>query len=163
MAYTIHRGNVPLIDPSGQYLGPASPEDIIFMVADPLLVARNHDFWVSDIACNSIAQTPNYSNIIGDLKDHINWKLFDEAPLVASIREINYQGVCKYFSDSDRNTECLNRKKIRMAEFLVRDSFPMDLVECFVIKSTKWEHWLNSHIKQNNMNIPVYVNRGCFF
>ena len=163
MAYTIHQGNVPLIDPNGQSHAFASSEDIVYIVADPAKVADECSFWFTDIACNSVAQTPQYSNQIENLESHIKWELFDETPRMGKIKQIEYDGACKYFNDSDRSTACLNRKKIRMAEFLVQDTFPIDLIECLVIKSTKWEHWLNQEVQDHGKNIPIYVNSGCFF
>ena len=163
MAYTINQGNVPLIDPTNQNVGYASSEDIVYIVADPQKVANAHPFWFTDIACNSVAQTPNYSNIITNLGSHIDWGLFDDYPRMGTIDEIDYEGVCRWFHDNHRNVKWINRTKIRMAEFLVQDVFPVDLIECFVIKSTKWEHWLTEQIQLNGKNIPIYVKPGCFF
>lgn len=163
MAYTINRGNVLLIGPDETDLGAASMEDIVYIVADPQKVkSSNFDFWFTDIACNS-AQVPQYSKDMDNLEQHVDWSLFDDNPRMAIIPEIDYEGVCKFFADSDRNPAWLNRKKKRMAEFLVKDAFPMDLVECLVIKSTKWEQFLIDRINRSGRSIPVYVNSGCYF
>lgn len=163
MAFTISRGNVPLVDPQGNNLGSASSEDLVYIVADPERVAKTCPYWFSDIACNSVAQTPNYSDDIATLEDHIKWSLFDADDRMGRIPEIGYGGVCKWFLDSPRNVQWINRSKIRMAEFLVRDSFPVDLIECLVIKSTKWEHWLREQIRSVGRDIPIYVKPECFF
>ena len=163
MAYTINQGNVPLVDPTNQNVGFASSEDIVYIVADPIKVAAACPFWFTDIACNSVAQTPNYSNIIQNIEPHIKWSLFDDTPRMGIISEIGYRGVCRWFHDNHSNINWINRTKIRMAEFLVQDVFPVDLIECFVIKSTKWEHWLQQQIQSVGKNIPVYVKSGCFF
>lgn len=40
---------------------------------------------------------PNYCNDRNNLETHINWLLFDEAPINASIPEISYPAATKYF------------------------------------------------------------------
>lgn len=163
MAFTISRNNVPLVDPQGTNLGSADSEDMVYIVADPLKIANYCSFWFSNIACNSVAQTPIFSNDINALESHINWSLFDDNDRMGLIPEIGYTGVCRWFHDNHSKLEWINRTKIRMAEFLVRDSFPVDLIDCFVIKSTKWEHWLRQQVGLAGKSIPIHVKPGCFF
>ena len=163
MAYTISQGNVPLVDPQGENLGSVDSEDMVYIVADPLKVANYCSFWFSDIACNSVAQTPNFSDDITTLESHIKWSLFDDSNRMGHIQELGYAGVCRWFHDNHSKLEWINRTKIRMAEFLIRESFPVDLIDCLVIKSTKWEQWLQQQITFAGRNIPIYVKRGCFF
>ena len=163
MALAINADKVRLVGPASEDLGTASLEDIVYIVADPTKVAAaGSPFWFSDIACNS-AQTPRYCSDITQLESHVDWALFDDFPRMGRIAEIGYDGVCKYSFDSDRKSAYLNRKKKRMAEFMVQNTFSMDLVECLVIKSTKWERFLTDRIALANRNIPVYVKSGCFF
>lgn len=163
MAYTINQGNVSLVGHNDVNYGIASMEDIVYIIADPIKVAASGcSFWFTDIACNS-AQDPQYRNEINSLATHVDWELFDDNPKMGHISEIGYEGVCRYFMDSERKKNWMNRKKKRMAEFMVQNAFSMDLVECLVIKSTKWEQFLVDRIRRSGRNIPVLVKPGCYF
>ena len=163
MSFTISQGNVIFKSPNGGSLGPGSNEHIVFYVCDPLQVHElGLKYWFTDIACNS-GILPEFQNNIALLEEHISWDLFDDNPKMAHIREIGYNGVCSWFHDRDKPEKYQNRKKKRMAEFLVRDYFPIDLVKCIVTKSdrirTEVEHWVDV----NERNIDVLTKPGCFF
>lgn len=163
MALAIDRGGVDFRAPDGSFLQKSNSEDIVFYVCDPNRVRINNlEYWITNIGCNSGIR-PEFSNDIGDLENHVNWKLFDERPRMGSIREIGYDGVCKYTFNRDNPPEHQNRMQERMAEFLVRDNFPIELVECIITKSdnkrTQVEHWASEF----GRNINVFTKRGCFF
>ena len=163
MAYAIHVGKVELIAPDGSVNCKASMNDIAYIVADPLKVAESgHEHYFTNIACNSGIQ-PKYENDIKCLEEHINWSLFDAKPNMAKIPEIGYEGVCKYCSDSELQPAWLNRKKQRMAEFLIKSQFPMYLAECIIIKHDRMKNTVEDWIKSAGLDIPVIVNSSCYF
>lgn len=163
MAYAIHAGNVDLIAPNGSEQGKASINDIAYIIADPLKVAEHKlGHYFTNIACNSGIQ-PKYENDIKCLEEHINWSLFDANPTMAKIPEIGYEGVCKYCSDSELDPEWHNRKKQRMAEFLIKSQFPMSLAECIILKHDKMKNKVEDWIKRAGLDIPVIVNSSCYF
>lgn len=163
MAYTIHAGNVKLTAPNGDDNGIANIDDIAFIVCDPQKISESDlDFLFTNIACNSGIH-PDYGDDLKQLEEHVNWQLFDEAPKTALIDEIGYNGVCKFFNDSERNAACHNRKKQRMAEFLVKDSFPVNLAECIILKHDNHKAKVEKWIEDAGLQIPVFVKRNCYF
>jgi ssDNA thymidine ADP-ribosyltransferase, DarT len=163
MAFAIHRDKVSLTSPNGHALDTARMEDIAFMVCDPQKITEaGLDFWFTNIACNS-GITPSYEKDISLMEQHIAWELFDEDPKMGAITEIDYCGVCKYFQDHERNEAGHNRSKQRMAEFLVKDYFPMDLLECVVLKNSVRQADVENWIASSGCDIPVLIKVGCYF
>ena len=163
MALAIAGGYVKFTSPDGTVLGQSNNDDVVFYVCDPQEVhALNLEYWITDIGCNS-GIPPLFSNDIEDLESHINWKLFDETDRMGRIPEIGYNGVCRWTHNRDEPPHHQNRKKERMAEFLVRDHLPVELIKCIVTKNdnvrTQVEQWVNA----NGRNIDVYTKRGCFY
>ncbi len=162
MAFSIHKGNVPLRDPNGQNLGPANMNDVAFMVVDPDALSKSsRECWFTDQACNS-AITPRYENDMSKLEQHIAWPLFDELPKMAIMPEIGYDGVCQYQQDRDA-PPYQQRSKMRMAEFLVKDHLRMDELSCIVLKSDGHRVEVEDWVNQADLNIPVLVKPGCYF
>ncbi|TCS63685.1 DUF4433 domain-containing protein [Varunaivibrio sulfuroxidans] len=136
MAHTISKENVPLRDPSGTKVGVANMDDVIFMVSHTSHFQNAAlPFWFTDVACNSGAMVPEYKNDFSELQSHVEWSLFDETPTVATIPEISYNGVCRYFFDRDNPPEHSNRSTKRMAEFMVKDQVPLKFIDCIVTKN----------------------------
>ncbi len=164
MSYTIHRGNVPLMDPSGVDLGCANDEDVVFLVSRTESVQRaDLKFCFTNVACNSQAPAPEYENDLSKLSNHIDWSLFDEVPKTATIDEIDYSGVGRYFRDFDSPERYNNRSTKRMAEFMVRDIFPVELLDCIVTKKKSIKSEIESWIRSENLNLSVYQKTGCYF
>lgn len=163
MAYSIHKENVSLIDPAGNNLGAANMDDIAFIICDPQKISDdNLDYWYTNIACNS-GVPPIYKDDIIELESHINWSLFDDTPKMAIVTEIGYEGVCKYCSDSELKPEWHNRKQQRMAEFLIKDKFPMELAECIILKHDTKKLAVQEWIANASLDIPVFIKRDCYF
>jgi hypothetical protein len=163
MAYVISKGSVGLVGPDGEDLGIANMDDLAFVVCDVEKVAKNiPNFWFTNIACNS-GITPSYENDIGKLEQHVAWHLFDDAYRMGHIPEIGYDGACKFCTDSDFNALWANRTKQCMAEFLIKENFPMDLAECVVIKQSSRKSDVESWISNAGLPTPVLVKSGCYF
>lgn len=129
----IHRGGVQVTPPSGGPQTASTQEDRIF------LVAKVSDLYHADLQCcfsNYALNTTVPEPVIVDdyqlLETHIQWDLFDENPVVGSIPEIGYKGSCKYFLNKDTPERYHLRRPIRMAEFLVKTSVPLNLFTCVV-------------------------------
>ena len=163
MAYTIHAGNVRLIDPEGEILGTAQMQDVAYLVVRPAsLFEGGRTCWFTDIACNS-GIPPVYENRPEKLSTHIQWALFDDTPKKAIITEIGYTGVCKWQHDRDEPVEHQMRSKRRMAEFMVKDYLSMDEVLCIILKNDAHLATVQGWINESGANIPVYVKPGCYF
>ena len=164
MAYTIYMGNVELKLATGEAIGTASMDDRIFFVCN---VHQFYDceqtFYFSDLACNSMAPPPSYECDLNALESHIEWSLFDEAPIVGNIQEISYSGVCRYFNNRDVPKSHQNRSRQRMAEFLVKDQFSLGMVDCIVVKSEQIKVEVDVMLNATHWNIPVVVKPGCYF
>ena len=164
MAYTIHKGNVPLVSPSGRRLGQASMNDRVFFVAN---VKRFKDagleVWFSDIACNSMAPMPKFESDLNKLEQHVAWDLFDEDPKRAAIPEIGYNGVKNVFMNMDDPERYQNRSQKRMAEFLVKDAMPLSMFDCIITKSDSIKSEVRGMMKDTGVNLPVYSKPGCYF
>ena len=163
MALAIDRGGVQFTDPNGTFISQSNSDDIVFYVCNPNRVHNeNLEYWITNIGCNS-GIPPKFTNDINDLESHVNWALYDESPRMGHITEIGYNGVCQYTFNRDNPPKHQNRMQERMAEFLVRDHFPIELVECIITKNdivrTQVEHW----VALNGRNIDVLTKRGCFF
>ena len=162
MAYSIHKGNVPLRSPSDQNLGSATMDDIAFMVVDPsVLFQSGRECWFTDQACNS-SITPLYESDPSKLAQHIAWPLFDESPKMAIMSELEYEGVCQYQHDRDV-PPYQQRSKKRMAEFLVKDHLMMDELSCIVLKSDGHRATVEAWVEKAGLSIPVLVKPGCYF
>lgn len=161
MAYTIHIGNVRLVNPFGQDLRIAEMQDLVFLVCDVEKIAdQNLHFWFSDVACNTLSQIPNYNNELNAIDKHVDWTVFDDNPMKAAIPEIGYRGVCRWQHDTDAHP---NRASKRMAEFLVKDFLPLGVIECIVTKREEIKQQLENWLATSDHNIPVYTNNGCYF
>ena len=97
------------------------------------------------------------------LEEHVHWKVFDESPTVASIPEIGYAGVCKYFKDQATQPERMTRSSKRMAEFLVHDAVPLDKILCVVAKTDGMKDTLHAMMTDSAWDIPVYTMSWCFY
>jgi hypothetical protein len=142
-SYTIHQGNVDVISPSGDKMGKSKSADRVFLVAkvDDIFGARLPACF-SNYALNSNAPMPIVESDPKLLEKHVRWNMFDEAPLTAAIPEIGYTGVCRYFQNRASPTQHQVRSPARMAEFLVRDAVPTQLI-CGIITPSEA---LNRHI-----------------
>lgn len=163
MAFSIHKGNVPLRDPQGTDLGPASMEDVAFMVVHPdALFESGRKCWYTDVSCNS-GVPPNYCDDRTALATHVDWALFDETPRMGYINELGYHGVCQYQHDRDEPERYRMRGKKRMAEFMVRDCLQMSEVSCIVLKNQTHLDEVQAWVNASSVEIPVYVKPGCYF
>lgn len=161
--YTIHRGNVDVFNPSGVSISQSKMDERMFFVFDIAKLAQTGmQFCFSDLALNSNAPLPNIANDVGLLEQHVEWSLFDEEPLTAHIPEIGYRGVCRYFQNKDTPIRYQNRRQKRMAEFLVRESVPLQLAECIVVPTSELKAYAEKQLKIHGMAIPVYSKPGCF-
>jgi hypothetical protein len=163
-SFTIYKGNVALRSPDGTYLGVAQQSDRAFLVAKAdKLIGSGLPCYFSNIALNTLSSEIKLGSSEDAIEDIVKWSLFDESPKVAHIPEIGYEGVCSYFHNRDTPVEHQNRRKERMAEFLVRQSVPMDLIECIVVHNTDIEAAVKEMVESSRYDIPVYVKPGCFF
>jgi hypothetical protein len=163
MAYSIHIGNVPLRAPDGVDLGPASMDDVAYMVVEPgVLFESGRACWFTDIACNS-GIPPTYKQRPDELATHVDWPLFDDDPKTGRIPEICYDGVCRWQHDRDMPVQHQMRSKKRMAEFMVRDYLRMDEVSCIILKNTQHAGEVQAWVDRSCTGLPVYVKPGCYF
>lgn len=97
-AYVINIGNVAVMSPEGAPLGNSSWQDRLFFVfkVDDI-VGTDLTWCYSNYALNATVPIPVVVNDISLLETHIDWSLFDEYPITASIPEIGYRGCCKFF------------------------------------------------------------------
>lgn len=162
--YTIYCGNVRLKTFDGGCLGVATQDKRAFFVAraDKALDLPTATFF-SNVALNSHASDIELESDPGKLETVVNWPLFDEEPLVAAIPEIGYSGVCAYFHDRATPVEHQNRKKERMAEFLVRDAVPLSIFECVVVSNSNAATAVGAMLDAHDVELPVLVNRGCYY
>lgn len=163
-AYTIYLGNVSLTAPDGTSLGIANEDDRVFLVARPERVAATGlTYCFSDFALNSLAPMPTLETDISRLEEHVHWDVFDEPPLTAKIPEVGYGGVCKYFKSAATPPPRQTRSQKRMAEFLVRDVVPLDLIDCIIAKTDQVGDKLRQMMHASAWNIPIHVKPGCYF
>ena len=116
--------------------------------------------YVSDNACNSSALV-RFGQGINDLNSLVNWKVFDETPLIAITPEIGYNGACQYFLDRD-NERHSHRKSQRMAEFLVQDKFDFDLLECIIVFNEHSKKTIEQSPDFSKYSIPIYIKSKYF-
>ncbi len=162
--FTIFKGNVPLKSPTGTYLRKACEDDRVFFIAK----VRNFNqsglqYCFSDSALNTVAPMPALEVDLDKLDGHVHWALFDEAPLVAMVPEIGYEGVCKFFASQAAPATRQTRSPKRMAEFLVKDTVPLQFISCIVAKSGAVASKVRAMMSASKWDIPIYVNAGCYF
>lgn len=161
--FTIHKGNVDVIDPGGRKIGRSNSANRAFVVFSiEKLTKSNLYVCFSDLALNTQAPIPTVIDDLCKLPFHIDWSLFDDTPKVASIPEIGYSGVCKWFQNRPTPTNHQLRSTKRMAEFLVRDAVPIRLAECIVVENSTVGAQVEALMKGSTYSIPVYVKPGCF-
>jgi hypothetical protein len=116
----------------------------------------------SNFALNSLASIPEIIVDRNQLETHVNWHLFDENSITASIPEIGYNGVCRFFGDKATPAKYQNRKHQRMAEFLVHDSLSLHQVSCIVTPNSAKKDLIQTQMDASAWDIPVYAKSGCF-
>lgn len=160
--HTIHNGNVNVISPSGACLGKSRKEDRAFVVFGvPELFASGLNCCFSDAALNSQNKGATVSSVKSDLATHVEWKHFDDAPMVAQIPEIGYKGVCQYFGASvEAGRE--QRPQKRMAELLVQASVPMAMAKAIVLPSPASCATAQALALKYNFPGRVINNPNCF-
>jgi len=162
--FTIHKGNVPLVSPTGINLGVASDDDRVFFVLRvEAFNASGLNVCYSDFPLNSLAPLPVLESDLGRLEQHVHWEVFDEVPYGAQIPEIGYNGVCTWFHNMASPASRQTRSQKRMAEFLVRGAVPLNLVDCIVAKTDAMRDTLQTMMNGSCWNIPIYTKRGCYF
>ena len=160
--FAIHKGNVPVTDPNGNIIGNSQVSDRVFIVCKiRKVISKIKDCYYSNYALNSNSLSPEIFNDFSSIEKNISWDVFDDQPFVGDIPEIGYNGVCKYFS-SNTNIKYQARKEKRMAEFLVYDELPWDLVECIILPDHSKVKSIQSLISRHGKTTPVYVKPGCF-
>jgi len=161
--YTIHQGNVRVVSPQGIFLGQSCSEDRVFLVCKTSRVSQEAlQFCYSNAALNSGEGLVELNEDFAELENHVNWDVFDDPPMRGHIPEIGFHGVCQYFMNST-NVRYQNRSKERMAEFLVRGSQPLEMIECIVTKDPVKGAIIQSQLDDYQITIPVFVNSGCYF
>jgi hypothetical protein len=162
--YTIHQGNVPLVSPNGVTLGQAKSDERVFIVFKTEAFRNsNLEYYFSDYALNSMAPLPSIETDLGKLAQHVHWNVFDEAPYVAAIHEIGYQGVCQYFHNMTSPPTRQLRSQKRMAEFLIKTAVPLNLACCLIAKSAAISDKLHEMMAASHWEIPIFVKPGCYF
>ncbi|WP_320199522.1 DarT ssDNA thymidine ADP-ribosyltransferase family protein [Agrobacterium sp. rho-13.3] len=162
--YTIHQGNVPSVAPSGEILGVAKDDDRVFFVFPvDLFRGSGLDYCFSDYALNSQAPLPSIETDLDKLEAHVHWNVFDDTPYIASIPEIGYAGVCRWFQNAATPPTRQLRSQKRMAEFLVKRSVPLNLACCLVAKSSSIGDNVSQMMAASRWNIPIITKRGCYF
>lgn len=162
--YTIMLRNIPLRSPSNEFLGQAQEVDRLFVVyrVDDLQHSIL-DLCFSNYALNSRAPMPVIERNIANLEAHVFWDVFDDHPMTGLIPEVGYNGVCKYFKDSANPIKYQNRSSKRMAEFLIKESVPINLACCIIAKTDEMGQKARTMIDASNVDIPVYVKPRCYF
>lgn len=163
MSFTIYQGNVPFTTPAGIHKGNATMDNRVFFVAN-VENFRDIDltYWFSDIACNSRAPMPQFSNDLEALETHVAWDLFDDGATVAAISEIGYAGVTKWFHNKDTPERYQNRKQKRMAEFLVKGAVPLTMFDCIVAKDDLIKGEVRRMMQNTGVDLKVYSKPGCY-
>lgn len=163
--FTIYRENVHLRAPDGTILGLATQADRSFVVYkastlidDPALVT-----YFSNTSLNNMSIEIEFGSTVAELSNVVRWPLFDESPLGGHIPEIGYAGSCRYFLDRAEPEAHQDRNKRRMAEFLVRESVPLNLAACIVTPSTMAKSEVDTVFAAHNVEVPVLYKPGCFF
>lgn len=163
-SYTIHMGNVPLHSPQGERLGQSSDSRRIFLVCKVGDVAQaGVGYCFSDFPLNSMAPQPSVITDIRLLETHVHWDVFDESPISGMIDEIGYGGVCSFFKNMDTPPSRQLRSQKRMAEFLVKNALPLELVTCIVVKTIELKEELQTVMDASQWHIPIYAKPGCYF
>jgi len=139
-------------------------DDRIFFVANAEKFRNaGHEFWFSNVACNSQAPCPQFSSNLDEMENHIAWDLFDEAPIAGRINEIGYTGCTTWQHNRDKPTRYQNRRQKRMAEFLVRDAVPLSMFDCIVTKSDVIKTAVKRMMRDTDINLPIYSKPGCYY
>ncbi|MGR4895162.1 DarT ssDNA thymidine ADP-ribosyltransferase family protein [Stenotrophomonas sp. LARHCG68] len=161
--YVIHQGGVQTRAPSGDILGASCITDRIFLVSRVSdIEASDVAACISDFALNSLAPMPTVIPGLSDLEEHVAWSLFDEHPRVGKVEEIGYEGVCQYFFDRAVPVSRQHRKSARMAELLVKDTFPTSLLCGIVVPRVSMLPRARELARQYGFTGQVISKPGCF-
>ncbi len=163
-SYAIYKQKVPLVSPEGCNLGKTCEDDRIYLVCRPERFRGTTLYYCfSNYALNSNAPQPTLETNLDLLEKHVHWDAFDEAPYTAQIPEIEYRGVCKYFTNTASPASRMNRTPKRMAEFLVHSAVPLDYIECIIAKTDDMRDKLKIMMDASGWSIPIYTKPGCYF
>lgn len=164
-SFTIFKGNVHLRSPNGEILGTATQEDRSFIVynASTLINDPTLETCFSNTSLNNMSVEINFGASEEELREVVRWPLFDDSPVTGHIPEIGYGGCCRWFHDRAEPEEHQDRKKLRMAEFLVKDSVPLALASCVVTPSEAKKAVVQAIFDEHEVEVPVLHKPGCFF
>lgn len=162
MSMSIAYGRVKVVDPHNREVGDSSSSDMALVVARVDQVATHGDYKFTDAACNT-SIPPNIYDDVNLLENVVKWSLFDDGDIKGAIPEIGYSGVTKYCSDYDRYPQYHNRKKERMAEFMVHREFPLSLCCAIITPISMTQKNIENLVNKSSFNIPVLTNPGCFY
>lgn len=161
--YTIHLGNVQVLSPLGNPLDQSKKDDRVFIVCDPIaLFDAGLQCCFSDYALNSNAPQPTVVSDRKLLTQHVHWEVFNDEPMIAAIPEVGYQGVCQFFADKATPKKYQSRKSMRMAEFLVHDSVPLEYVTCIVTPTAEKTRIIENWMRDTKWKFPILTKPECF-
>jgi len=162
--YSVYKSNVQVISPKGNLLGMSSQKDRIFFVGR---TERIHQlgltYCFSNLPLNARAPLPTVEQNLDKLEDIVHWRVFDEPPRYGAIQEIGYLGVHGTFRSEANPNWKMNRSRERMAEFLVRDTVPMNALDCIIVENDAMKNRLQPIVDKYPHQLPIYINRGCFW
>jgi hypothetical protein len=161
--FAIHNGGVKVLDPAGNFIGQSSRDDRVFVVCKVSdLFNAGLNCCYSDFALNSDVPSPTVIADHNNIENHVQWSVFDDYPMTASIPEIGYGGVCKFFGNKVPPLKYQFRRQQRMAEFLAHTSVPLSQIACIVTPTDGMNDHLQTMMDTSAWGIPILTKPGCF-
>lgn len=159
MSYAISLGKVNYQGPGNNTVEKLNDSDTIFFVVDlKILATKKYQTIVSNSACNNFK-----FHTFNTIKEaEIDWDLFNEDPIKARIKEIDYLGACQYFFDKDTQ-KYHNRKAIRGAEFLILDKINFEDIHYILVKDDRTKTEIENKLYKKGINTVVLVTPNCYF
>lgn len=99
----------------------------------------------------------SYAQCFDDVKElgNVDWDLFFEQPVL--------DGYCRYWNSIHSNPRYVRRMETRMAEFLVYDACPIDLIEEIGVRTENIAANVREILRAHNCNIPVYARPAWYY
>ncbi len=129
-------------------------EDILhFETTVPNVLQRNQDIVFYDL--NATLQWSTAYTDIQELPNKVSWDLITAIPRL--------DGYCKYFFNRPSIAEHVDRMEKRMAEFLVKQSVPLNVITRIGVINEDKARMVSTLLQQNNVSLQVDVMHDWYF
>ncbi|EKU51524.1 hypothetical protein ACINWC323_1784 [Acinetobacter sp. WC-323] len=143
MLYVINQGNVDGCD--------YRQDSIIYLQTTVEKILETNNLYVFTDR-NASLDYATFENDHTKLPQTVNWTYLTSPPAI--------DGYCKFFHDT---VDYPQRREMRQAEFLVYNTFPIDLISAIGVHNNDALMFVKDSLRKYHLNIPVSIKPDWYF